>query len=150
MKRIIDGQTYNTDTATLCAERKLTRWGGRGETGQGMLTAFSWTEALYRSGGGAFFLVTTPDAPARSMDQPELTPIGDKQALAWAEEHCTVEQIEALFGEMPEAGAKSAPMYLRIPDVLKKQIEVRAKAEKLSANAWMIRCAESCLKTRSI
>jgi hypothetical protein len=51
------------------------------------------------------------------------------------------------FGDPPEAAAETVPaasIYLRIPAVLKEQIDAAAKASGQSTNAWAIRCFERC------
>jgi predicted HicB family RNase H-like nuclease len=47
----------------------------------------------------------------------------------------------------PEAEEESEPAataYLRLPPALKSRIEAAAAGDKLSLNAWAIRCFESC------
>ena len=58
---------------------------------------------------------------------------------------------EAVFGEPPEAEAEDVPgatLYIRVPATLKAQLDNAAAADKLSLNAWMMRCAENCLASR--
>ncbi len=148
MKRIIDGVTYNTDTSTLLAfseyERSEYDGGGRSE------------EWLYQTRGGAYFLHIRIHGAQRSEDGgwEEFTadscePQTEEDAQKWLLEGDVVVHNNP-FGDPPEAEASadakpSATIYARVPTTLKDRIEKAAKAENLSTNSWMIRCAERCL-----
>jgi len=123
-KRIIDGRTYNTETATL-----LGRWESND---------LPIEEALFKTRHGAYFgyfyLDTEPDEQIR--------PLTPEAAQKWMEEHCRAELIEAEFGEMPEAGDPEARITLRIPDTLRKRIAAIAQDRNQSLNAWILRCIE--------
>jgi len=123
-KRIIDGKTYNTETATL-----LGRW----EPSDSPIE-----EALFKTRHGAYFrymyLDTEPDE--------QIQPLAPEFAQRWMEQHCRAELIEAEFGEMPEAGDPEARITLRIPETLRKRIAAVAQDRNQSLNAWILRCIE--------
>jgi hypothetical protein len=123
-KRIIDGKTYNTETATL-----LGRWES---------IDLPIEEALFKTRHGAYFsyfyLDTEPDE--------KIIPLSPEDAQKWMERHCRAELIEAEFGEMPEAGDPEARITLRIPDTLRKRIAALAQDRNQSLNAWILRCIE--------
>jgi len=123
-KRIIDGKTYNTETATL-----LGRW----EPDDSPIE-----QALFKTRHGAyflyFFLDTEPDQG--------IAPLEPEAAQKWMEQHCRAEMIEAEFGEMPEAGDPEARITLRIPETLRKRVAVIAQDRNQSLNAWILRCIE--------
>jgi hypothetical protein len=65
--------------------------------------------------------------------------------------HGQVEVIHNPFDDPPEAVAEEAPaatVYMRVPATLKDALEKAAKSDGVSVNAWMMRCAGSCLKIR--
>ncbi len=134
-KRIIDGKTYNTETATELA--------GWDETAEEYPVTHG--EYLYRSRFGAFFLYTYgddgPDGPWQ-----DLKPYSPDEAREWLEKYRAddVDLYESLFGKMPEAGSGETKFTLRLPDNLRYRLAARAKANGQSLNAWMIRCLERC------
>jgi hypothetical protein len=132
-KRIIDGKTYNTETATQLAGREDDN--GPYESG-----AF-----LYQTRFGAFFLFSYLGGTGED-DYEKIQPFTPEQARAWLEEHepWNIDLIERLFGEMPEAGSGEVKYTLRMPESLRDRLAERAKANNQSLNAWMIRCLESC------
>jgi hypothetical protein len=153
MKRIIDGVTYNTDTATVVATAEWTdeAWGGNPEE--------EHKGTLYQTRGGAFFLHVhtewevlnrrTEEVEARSRDTFEPMTAAAAQKWVMAGE---VELVNDAFGEPPEAVAEEAPgatVYVRVPTSLKDRMEEAASDDKLSVNAWAMRCWETCLATRA-
>jgi predicted HicB family RNase H-like nuclease len=149
MKRIIDGVTYNTDTATVIARAEVVddEWPKQGE--RRVLT-------LYQTRGGAFFVhidTTTMRFSPRDQEWQDdqrhvFEAMTREQAHAWVMDG-QVELLNDVFGEPPEAAEEAAPgatIYLRIPASLKDQIETAANGDKLSVNAWTMRCIEQCLR----
>jgi predicted HicB family RNase H-like nuclease len=68
-----------------------------------------------------------------------------KEAIQWAEaKELDADRIEAMFGEIPEAGMKSWTMLLRLPEALKRRMENDAGEANQSVNAYAIRCMEFC------
>ncbi len=95
MKKIINGRSYDTDTATMVA---------RGDHGHYMSDAW-W--ALYRTKRGAFFeLVADHDGSLQ-----EFKPLTDQEAYVFMERHAN-HLIEEYFGPMPEA-SKTELQYSR-------------------------------------
>ncbi|OMI05522.1 hypothetical protein BSN85_24840 [Bradyrhizobium brasilense] len=127
-KRIIDGKTYNTETATHIA-------GWDDDDGP-----FQWGHHLYQTRFGAFFLYAWGGPEERE----EILPYTPEQARKWLEKYQYVDLIEKLFGEMPEAGSGETKFTLRMPDSLRDRLADRAKANNQSLNAWIVRCLESC------
>lgn len=132
-KRIIDGKTYNTETATRL--EGYSRDIGRYEVGQ----------YLYQTRFGAFFEFSFRDGGDED-DYEKITPLTPDDAQKWLEEHASwnPELIEKLFGEMPEAGSAEVKFTLRLPDSLRTKISTLAEANNQSLNAWIIRCLERC------
>lgn len=142
IKRIIDGRTYNTETAT-----ELAGWSSydsgkdddvrRGEIG----------EVLYQTRHGAYFVVGYDDN-RYGEDQEELPlslkPLDPDEAQEWAEKRLPPEQVEALFGVMPEAGDTEAKLTVRMPESLRLRLAAAAESQKQSLNAWIVRCLETC------
>lgn len=133
-KRIIDGKTYNTETATLIAG------------GEDADMPYESGGYLYQSRFGAFFLYAYLFGAGDSTDYERIVPMTPEEARKWLETHASheVDAIERLFGEMPEAGSGETKFTLRMPDSLRDRLAERAKANGQSLNAWMIRCLESC------
>jgi hypothetical protein len=123
-KRIIEGMTYNTETATL-----LGRWNSDDSP---------YEEALFKTRHGAYFVYFFQD----TKPDEGITPLAPEAAQHWMEKHCSPEMIEAEFGEMPEAGAPEARITLRIPETLRKRIAAIAESRSQSLNAWIQRCVE--------
>lgn len=123
-KRIIEGKTYNTETATL-----LGRWEPDDAPNE---------EALFKTRHGAYFLyVFLSDSPDE-----RIFPIEPEIAQRWMEQHCRADATEAEFGEMPEAGDPEARITLRIPETLRRRIATLAQERNQSLNAWILRCIE--------
>jgi hypothetical protein len=123
-KRIIDGKTYNTETANL-----LGRW----ESGDEPLE-----QALFKTRHGAYFLYSFLDIEPDEW----IKPLGPEAAQTWMEKYCRADFVEAEFGEMPEAGDPEARVTLRIPETLRKRIAAIAQEKNQSLNAWILRCIE--------
>lgn len=123
-KRIIDGKTYNTETATLL--------------GQFEPDDIPREYALFKTRHGAYFLHVVDQANTTD----EIQPMEPDAAQKWMEQNCTAEQFEAEFGEMPEAGDPEARITVRIPETLRKRIAAIADQRNQSLNAWILRCLE--------
>lgn len=142
MKRIIDGKTYNTETATKIASNDCwdrdPRW-SHGEYG----------EALYQTRHGAYFLYEYQDAVRNEygdyIDIKNIKPLSPLEAQDWLEEHNFVDIIEQHFGEMPEAGEAESRITLRVPDSLKVKIDAMAKKNNQSTNAWIVKSLEKTI-----
>jgi predicted HicB family RNase H-like nuclease len=121
VKRIVDGRSYNTDTATCVA------------AGHGAWEEDSWR--LYQTRHGAFFLSGVEEGDEF------LRPMSDTEAQAFLEEHAN-HLVEQVFGPMPEAGAAERRLTIRIPGNLADRVEAAAKAKGLSLNSYAMRCFE--------
>lgn len=138
VKRIIDGRTYNTETAT-----QLASWSSTGNPDLAQHPEHGGI--LFQTRFGAYFVVQFDEGQDPWDDNYEkLIPLEPEQAQRWAEKHCSADDVEAIFGEMPEAGDAEAKLTLRMPEALRKRLVVLAEARKQSLNAWIVRCLEGC------
>jgi hypothetical protein len=102
MKRVIEGKTYNTETATLIGEAS---YGYSGDFN-------AWDETLYRTPKGAFFLVGSGGARTRWRERVSqntwcggegMQALSAAEALEWCELHdVDVDVISAHFGDLIE------------------------------------------------
>lgn len=125
-KRIIDGKTYNTETATLL-------W-SCGETPDGPPIE----EYLYKTRHGAYFLYSFCEQMLAERIKP-LEPAEAKELLG-----DQTDIYEAEFGDAAEAGDPEARITLRVPRTLQKRMANVAKEQEQSLNAWIVRCIEQC------
>ena len=153
MKRIIDGVTYNTDTSTLIAMVQ-----GKWEKDDGI--EYDFIDRLYQTRGGAFFVHENLEGGYRDPEADEWrTKVSDaftakthEEAAAWLHETNNVEIFSDVLGEPPEATAeqeKGATIYIRVPASLKARVDRAALDQKLSSNAWAMRCIENCLSAKA-
>jgi predicted HicB family RNase H-like nuclease len=152
MKRIVNGVTYNTDTATRLAQSLWTEifWGSEpADLVQGV---------LYQTRGGAFFDVkeitrTEWDERERSEVAKtfhEFEPLSPEKANAWLL-RANVEVFHNPFEDPPEATTEAEPgssILIRVPASLKQRVDEAAKNAGLSVNVWAMRCLEGCLSQR--
>jgi predicted DNA binding CopG/RHH family protein len=125
-KRIIDGKTYNTDTATLVHELCANPTGEQ-------------YEGLYQTKHGAFFL-RWYDAGYGAGD---VKPMADDEARKWLEKrNADAAVIEYYFDKFPEAGAAESRITLRLPGNLYNRIFASATAANLSMNTYIMRLLE--------
>jgi|SRR5271166_5384141 len=136
MKRIINGITYNTDTATRVTGEDDPAWTG------------TWWD-LYQTRHGAFFRImgrwSGPSAvtvPYRG-EPDEITPLTDQEAQAIVEKYAN-HLVEKYFGRMPEYGAAERRLTIRIPGNLAERMDDAAKSKGLSLNSYAMRCFEQC------
>ena len=147
MKRIVDGKTYNTDTATKVAGARI----------EGPDEDFT-QQTLYVTRGGAFFIHEfernfffdqDADPPRWHQDAERFHPLSRDEAQEWFLEG-DVEIFNNIFEEPPEASGDQTPepeatIYVRVPEPLKRRISEAANEVNLSTNAWAMRCFEQCL-----
>lgn len=125
-KRIIDGRTYNTETAMQLGEHED--------------PDAPYEHALFKTRHGAYFLWTT-----ELQDNHEwIKPYTLEEAQQWTERYCRAEVYAVEFGEVPEAGDPEARITLRIPETLRRRLADIAKEREQSLNAWILRCLERC------
>lgn len=133
VKRIIEGKTYNTETATQIA-------GWDHDEGP-----YEHGDFLYQTRFGAFFSYQYLNGTGED-DHDTITPLGPEEARSWLESKRSWDPdlIEKLFGEMPEAGSNEVKFTLRMPESLRDRLASKAKENSQSLNAWVVRCLESC------
>lgn len=148
LKRIKDGVTYNTATATFLGGYVFE---GRDDTNAD--DAFV-SEELYQTRSGRFFLVVEggPGAPAESRNsrsgEPYVCgwtwlPLTEVQARQWAE----VRDEHQAFPDLDEDENSEVRMIsLRVPPVLGAKLTSAAAGAGVSRNDWILRCLEQCLK----
>ena len=127
MKRIIDGKTYNTQTASQvfsedAPDPSMGWWG------------------LYQTRHGAFFKIVV-DHDGETILQ--FRPLTDAEAQADLERHAN-HLVEQYFGPCPEGGAAERRLTIRIPGNLADRVEAAATAKGLSLNSFAMRCFERC------
>jgi hypothetical protein len=141
MKRVIDGKTYNTDTAAKVARYEYVD-----------PDDYETEATVYVTAGGAFFVVHEWEVDGKpKVYFEETTRERIATLLAGSKRH--VDNIEVIDEKVleppPEAAAEtesSATVYVRVPASLKRRVDESAAEAKLSGNAYMLRCMESCLK----
>ena len=149
MKRIVNGVTYNTDTSTKLAQTDCEDDDGK-----------DGLDVLYVTQGGAFYLYsrTTEKVWNESERAHEentshaFIPMSPERAHAWLMEG-DIEVFHNPFDDPPEATAEAeagATLYIRVPAVLKREVEEAAAAEKVSGNVWAMRCVAKCLQNKSL
>ena len=143
MKRIIDGSTYNTDTATLVAE---TTYGGD----DGPVEV-----QLFQTPAGVYFNVDTTmtsrmnrHGETQERTTYEWLVVGDAAAARAKCEEWGLTIIRDIEDMPPEAepGEKMATLYIRLPPSLKSAIETRATSQGASVNVFALRCLEGCVR----
>jgi hypothetical protein len=126
MKRIINGQTYNTDTATLVFSEEAPE------------PSMGWW-ALYQTRHGSFFKVVVD----HDGETTTWTPLSDPEAQSLLERRAN-HHVEQYFGPMPEGGAAERRLTIRVPGNLADRMETAAKAKGISLNSYAMRCFERC------
>ena len=143
MRRVIDGKSYDTDTAVKVAVSEPWDDDDRNEV----------RATLYRTKGGAFFTVYRTEREDVN-EEPEyihsFETMTRDEAHKWVmgEAGVPVELRENVFGEEPpeaeaEKEEEADPITMvsyRIPISLKREIDFAAKAAGESANTWVTKC----------
>jgi hypothetical protein len=142
MKRLVDGVTYNTNTATLLAESEYqVDWNNRECPTLGL---------LYQTRGGAFFIAEYitigEDHDGEDVHKIRFLKCSEDGARLWintgkAEVHLNP------FEDKDSEKETTGTVYVRMPVALKRQIEAAAEAESLSASSWAMRCFKKCLSS---
>ena len=141
MKRIMYGKTFNTDTATLIAQIGDPLPRPREDTS---------CESLYQSRYGPYFLVREEYLWVEQVGHEEkdtLDPLSAPQARSWLEQH-RPDLVQEQFRETSNGGAREVKFTLRMPESLRRRLEVLAKQREQSLNAWIIRCMENCARSQ--
>lgn len=102
MKKIIDGASYDTTKAEQLGKASHSN----------SLDFYHWTETLYRSKSGKYFLHGEGGPKSRYSESTgqnnwsggeKILPTSRKSAMEWAEEHLSGEEYAEIFGD-PEEG----------------------------------------------
>lgn len=119
MKKIISGKKYDTTTA-----RKVGEWENIADVRD--FTYFC--ETLYRKRGGEYFLHGEGNAASkycvdlgdnRWTGGERIIPLSYDSARTWAEEHLSVDEYEAEFGEVAEDEAETTTITIRVTPATK-------------------------------
>ncbi len=125
MKRVIEGMTYNTDTASPAARYEYVDE-----------KDYDVEATVYQTRGGAFFIVHTWQVDGQWKHHFETISRDEIQRLIEKGDQFEIID-EAAITEPPEAVAESEPgatLYVRVPASLKRRVDEAAKDEKLSGN----------------
>jgi predicted HicB family RNase H-like nuclease len=143
MKRVVDGKTYNTDTATVVGKYEYK------DHNENDVDA-----TIYVNKGGAYFILhqwtVGSDRHGDSRSKAYI------EAMSREEIHNLLssgrDNVEVIDDKLletpPEAHAEAdsgATIYLRVPASLKNRADTAAEKANLSTNSWAIRCLENCL-----
>jgi predicted HicB family RNase H-like nuclease len=145
MKRIIDGKTYNTDTATTVARYEYEDRNG-----------YETEATIYVTKGGAFFAVhewEVPDPNSYRGEETKTKTYAEALSRAEVDRLVATEKDLEIFNEKalalpPEAVTEEeagATIYVRVPEALKAKVDEAASGAGTSINAWALRCFEACL-----
>jgi predicted HicB family RNase H-like nuclease len=129
MKRIIDGQTYNTETATRVFV------GGSSHASSG-----GWW-GLYQTRAGAFFQIVVNHDGEEVL---EFGPVTDEEAQKLLEKHAN-HLVEKYF-DVIEGGSAERRLTIRLPINLARRVENAAEMKKASVNAYVMRALERAVK----
>ena len=141
LKRIINGECYDTETSTLIADAK-----------HGISSdADRYSEALYCNKNGVFFLVGEGGVESfyaslfrdgKSAPGWDIIPVTASEARRWLEDQDYLEEIERLFGEQPEAGHDTITIEFRVPTDLNHRIATAAADRLETVDGWLTRIIE--------
>jgi predicted HicB family RNase H-like nuclease len=144
MKRVIEGKTYNTDTAIKVALYQYEDHDG-----------YDTEATIYLTRGGAFFAVHTWDVKVHdgfggletknkvyveALSREEVDKLVETENMEIVNEKALTLPPEAVS----EAEA-AATIYVRVPEALKARVDEAAEKANASINAWALRCFEACL-----
>lgn len=135
MKRVIDGRSYNTETAIkLCSLESPTPY----------TNDFHWHNTiLYQTKGGAFFLAGEGGAMSRwskpcgqnsRVGGEGISPVSAAEAKEILERENATEALERVFGQCPEAGEGEAAILVRLPANVATSLKRQAAEDGKSLN----------------
>ncbi len=139
MKKIINGKMYDTDKAQELGSYEYM-----------YPRDFGWThEKLFRKRTGEFF--TWGEGGPRSRyavseghgwtGGEAITPISYQDAQKWAEEHLTVDEYQAIFGEVSE-DAEDVIISAKLPAAVDAKVRKMAAENGTSVTAILIQLIE--------
>jgi predicted DNA binding CopG/RHH family protein len=125
MKRIIDGQTYNTETATEIVGREN-------------FNSSAWW-GLFQTRAGAFFkvIINHDGEEVLFFDR-----VSEEDAAKLVAEHAPSLFEKYFDGMFPEGGSAEKRLTVRLPINLAKRIEAAAEIKGASVNAYVMRALE--------
>ena len=126
MKRIIDGQTYNTETSNEIFVREHP-------------DSHAWW-GLYQTRAGAFFKIHVDHDGEEFL---EFGPISDTEAQRLLEKHAN-HLVEKYF-DVIEGGSAERRLTIRLPINLARRVEEAALAKNVSVNAYAMRALEGAV-----
>ncbi len=130
MKKIINGKSYDTETAKAVGE-----WSNSG----------SWRdfshmeETLYRKKTGEYFLYGEGGPMTKYAESAgqnawsggsKIIPLSHENARQWAEEHLDADEYEAIFGEVEEDDSKQYATFRLTASTLEALRRRASEAEK--------------------
>jgi predicted DNA binding CopG/RHH family protein len=125
MKRIIDGQAYNTETATEIVMK------GNDHSG-------AWF-GLYQTRAGAFFKVVVNHGGEEVLS---FEPVNDEDAANIVAQYRPALVNKYFDGMFPEGGSAERRLTVRLPINLARRVETAASAKGVSVNAYVMRSLE--------
>jgi predicted DNA binding CopG/RHH family protein len=125
MKRIIDGQAYNTETATEIVMK------GNDHSG-------AWF-GLYQTRAGAFFKVVVNHGGEEVLS---FEPVNDEDAANIVSQYRPALVNKYFDGMFPEGGSAERRLTVRLPINLARRVETAASAKGVSVNAYVMRSLE--------
>jgi predicted DNA binding CopG/RHH family protein len=125
VKRIIDGVTYDTDTATQVFS----------DVSDNPFSLGYW--GMFQTRHGAFFKVVC----GHDGETYTFTPLTDDDARKLLERHAN-HLVEQYFGQFPEYGSAEKRLTIRIPIGLARRVEAAAANLKLDVNKYVQRTLE--------
>jgi hypothetical protein len=102
VKKIISGQTYNTDTAT-----RVHQFTYQGD---------DCYQGLFQTRHGAFFLWQYDNG----AEWGDVKPLTGEEAFKWLEQHANP-RLEKYFGPFPEGGTAERRLTVRLPKVVSRR-----------------------------
>ena len=126
MKKVINGNRYDTSTAKVVGEDS---YSNRSDFG-------FWEETLYRKSTGEFFLYGAGGPASRyatTIGQNEwsggerIMPLSLEAAQKWAEEHLDGDEYEAIFGQIEETAEKRTVTFSLSESAIEKIARMAAE-----------------------
>jgi len=127
MKKIIEGRTYNTETAKLMGEHTHSN-----------RTDFAYYhEELYRNNRGTWFLYGEGGPASKYAKRVEqntwsggtaITPLSEDEVREWAEMNLSTDEYEEIFGEQEEATPSDLTTRERVNVVLDQGLIDKVRA----------------------
>ena len=148
VKRIINGKTFNSETATVIFRLEKQE---KGVLRSEEIDGYTGSGTLYRTRQGYFFLVDTEieahfdkeGFPLGTGPVKRLKPLTSEGALSWLRSYnVSEEQIRQQFGDHLKDMTEESTVYLRVPQSLKLRLEACANNKGQSLNTWVMRCLE--------